>query len=172
MRMPAGKTRKTVFDIDGTIVDNISAELSSRLRTDTPGARLFSEFVYNVMHLTPHHSSRVILRKPEFDDRIVNMLRSAGDGAEVRTRNNFRDLEQIRDALGDIGIEPLITRVKGSDKLLKEDGSVTLIEDTPLNALISVAKHKGANAIIVPRPYNLILGRLAAAISRRIRMLD
>ena len=172
MRMPAEKTKKMVFDIDGTLVDNISKELSSRFRTDTFGARLFSEFVYNLMHLTPHHSSKVILRKPEFDDKIVAMLRRSSGNAEVRTRNNFRDLEQIRTALGDIGIEPKITRVKSSDKLLESDGAATLLEDTPLNALISISKHKAADAIIVPRPYNRALSRLAAAISHRIRVLD
>ncbi len=172
MHMTVGKTRKAVFDIDGTLVDNISAELSSRFRTDTSGARLFSEFVYNLMHLAPHHSSKVILRKPDFDDRVIGMLRRSGGNAEVRTRNNFRDLEQIRAALGDIGIEPHITRVKGSDKLLESDGAATLVEDTPLNALISMSRHRGADAIIVPRPYNLILGRLASALSHRIRMLE
>ena len=172
MRMASEKNKKTVFDIDGTLVDNISKELSSRLRTDTSGARLFSEFVYNLMHLTPHHSSKVILRKPEFDDKIVAMLRRSAGNAEVRTRSNFRDLEQIRTALSEIGIEPIITRVKSSDKLLSGDGPVTLVEDTPLNALISVSKHKAADAIIVPRPYNRILGKLAAVLSRRIRVLD
>ncbi len=172
MRMPVEKTRKTVFDIDGTLVDNISKELSIRLRTDTPGARLFSELVYNLMHLTPHHSSKVILRKPEFDDKVIAMLRRSCDNAEVRTRNNFRDLEQIRTALGDIGIEPKITRVKSSDKLLESDGAATLVEDTPLNALISISKHKAADAIIVSRPYNRALSRLAAAISHRIRVLE
>ena len=172
MRMPAEKTKKMVFDIDGTLVDNISKELSSRFRTDTFGARLFSEFVYNLMHLTPHHSSKVILRKPEFDDKIVAMLRRSSGNAEVRTRNNFRDLEQIRAALSDIGIDPSITRVKSPDKLLGGDGPVTLVEDTPLNALISVSKHKAADAIIVSRPYNRILSRLAAALSHRIRVLD
>ncbi|MEM3841508.1 MAG: hypothetical protein QXN59_02355, partial [Candidatus Micrarchaeaceae archaeon] len=154
------------------ILNNITKELSSRLRLDTKGAMLFSEFVYNLMHLAPHHSSRKIMGKPELDKATLSLLRSHGGDIAIRTSNNFSDLEEIKEALRTEGVKAEVVRVAGKDKILESDGEVVLYEDTPINAIISVAKHSSASSKIIQRPYNRFLGRIASMISKRISTIS